>query len=174
MTTSSKELLKIALEMEKEGQKFYEEAAKNCRDQFGQDVFATLSKDETVHIGRIKIIYESLDTTDTWTDEWLKITEAPASVKAVFEDLAGKHRASAKTDTIDLKAFDMGIDLEERSVALYEKLRDGASDPKGKEFAIKMIAEEKAHLKTLQDTKFYLTDPEAYFLEIEKAEYDAG
>lgn len=172
-TNKSMELLQMALEMEKKGQAFYDEAARKCKNNLGREIFVTLSKDENIHLERVKMIYESLGSGQKWTDDWMKIKET-APVTALFEELAEKNDTSSEVTASDLDAFNVGIDLEQKSVALYERLRAGAVDPLEKKFAEKMVAEEKTHLKVLKDTKFYLTDPEAYFLEMEKAEFDAG
>lgn len=173
MTQQSIELLKAALEIEKKGQAFYEKAAKTCKNKLGQEVFATLAKDEGTHLERVKMIYESLNAGKEWTKDWQKVKEAKTPGD-IYEVLSEMKEVKDTVDKSDLEAFDLGIGLEEESIAFYDKQLKGASDPLEKEFAQRMVVEEKAHLKVLKDTKFYLTDPEAYFLETEKAEYDAG
>lgn len=167
-TKKTLRLLKTALEMEKKGKDFYDNAAATCKTELGREIFSTLARDEVVHLERIKTIYNSLEEKEQWTDEWLKIKESPASVKTVFGELASKYKTKSKADATDLEALDVGIDLESKSVLFYEKQFEGADDPMEKKFAEKMVAEEKSHLTLLQDTKFYLTDPAAYFTEKEK------
>lgn len=162
------ELMKTALEMEKKGKDFYDKAAGACKTELGREIFSMLAKDEVVHLERIKTIYNSLEEKEKWTDEWLNVKEAHSSIKDIFRDLVSKYRVHSKTDASDLDALEVGIDLESKSVAFYEKEFEGAMDPMEKRFAEKMMAEEKSHLSILRDTKFYLTDPAAYFTEKEK------
>lgn len=168
------ELLRTAMEMEKKGKAFYDKAAVTCKNRLGQEIFAMLAKDEVVHLERISKIYNSLEASSKWTDEWLKIGQAHAPVNTLFKDLASKHRTSTKADSSDLEALDVGIDLETKSVAFYEKQLSAATDPMEKKFAEKMIAEERSHRAVLIDTKAYLENPAAYFVEMEKPGFDRG
>jgi len=168
------ELLKTALEMEKKGKAFYVKAAAICKNKLGQDIFAMLAKDEVVHIERIKNIYETLDAKDKWTDEWMKIKEAHAPINTIFKDLAVKHKTSTKADTGDLEALDVGIDLETKAVNFYDNQLKQATDNMEKQFTEKMISEEKSHLAVLRDTKFFLENPAAYFVEMEKPDFTRG
>jgi rubrerythrin len=171
---NSIELLKTAMEMEKKGKAFYDKAATTCKNKLGQEIFAMLAKDEVVHLERISKIYNSLEASAKWTDDWMKISQAHAPVNAIFKDLASKYHTATKADSSDLEALDVGIDLETKAVAFYEKQLGQASDPMEKKFAEKMIAEERSHRAVLVDTKAYLEDPAAYFVEMEKPGFDRG
>lgn len=168
------ELLKTAMEMEKKGKAFYDKAASTCKNSLGREIFAMLARDEVVHLERISKIYNSLETNAKWTDEWLKIKEAHAPINTMFKDLASKHHTATKADSSDLEALDVGIDLETKAVAFYEKQLGAATDPMEKRFAEKMIAEERSHRAVLVDTKAYLENPAAYFVEMEKPGFDRG
>ena len=174
MTKGSNELLKTALEMEKKGKSFYDKAATSCKNKLGQEIFAMLAKDEVVHIERIKNIYDTLNAQDKWTDEWFHIKEAHAPINTLFKDLAVKHKTTIKADRSDLEALDVGIDLETKAMAFYEKELNQSTDAMEKKFAEKMLAEEESHLAVLKDTKFYLEDPSAYFVEMEKPDFTRG
>ncbi len=172
--SNSVELLKTAMEMEKKGKAFYDKAANTCGNTLGREIFAMLAKDEAVHVDRIKMIYDSLVTGSKWNDDWTKIKEAHAPINTIFKDLASKHHTATKADTSDLEALDVGIDLETKAVAFYEKQFGSATDPMEKKFAEKMIAEERSHRAVLVDTKAYIENPAAYFVEMERPGFDRG
>lgn len=56
----SLQMLSRALEMEKEGKAFYEEAVSACQNELGREMFRMLMKDGLLHMDRIGNIYESL------------------------------------------------------------------------------------------------------------------
>jgi rubrerythrin len=167
-TKRTLKLLSTALEMEKKGKEFYDKAAGTCKTELGREIFSMLGRDEIIHLERIKTIYNSLEEKEEWTDEWMNVKGAHASIKTIFKDLVSRYKVHSKSGTSDLEALEVGIDFESKSVAFYEKEFEGATDAMEKKFAEKMIAEEKSHLSVLRDTKFYLTDPAAYFTEKEK------
>ncbi len=173
-TNKTISLLKTALEMERKGKEFYDNAADACKTQLGREIFSMLAAEEEVHIERIKTIYNSLEERQQWTDEWLNVKKAHASIKNIFKELIARYKVHLKTDVSDIEALDVGIDLESKSVSFYEKEFEGASDEMEKKFAEKMVAEEKSHLSVLKDTKFYLMDPAAYFTEKERWSLDGA
>jgi len=173
-TKGSMELLRTALEMEKKGKAFYDKAGATCKNELGREIFTMLAKDELVHLERIKKIYETLEAQEKWTDEWMKIREAHAPINTLFKDLALRHKTTSKADASDLEALDVGIDLETKSVAFYENQLKQATDVMEKKFAEKMIGEEKSHRAVLIDTKSYLENPAAYFVEMERPDFDRG
>ena len=174
MRNRSEELLKTALEMEIKGKAFYDKATATCKSELGREIFAMLAKDEVVHVERIKNIYNSLETTNKWTSDWQKISKAPTPINTIFKDLVAKHKTTTKADTSDLEALDVGIDLETKAVSFYENQLKSSNDPLEKVFSEKMIAEEKSHLAVLIDTKLYLENPAAYYVEMERPGFDRG
>jgi rubrerythrin len=63
----------------------------------------------------------------------------------------------------------MARDFEVRSIAFYENHLAQATDPLEQAFLKQMVQEEKSHYQALQDTHYYLTDPEGWFMEKERA-----
>lgn len=175
MTTTndrSIEMLKAALDMEEKGKIFYEKAIKECKSQVGIEIFETLRKDEIVHTERIKAIYTELKGSGKWDDKWASVGHAKDGLQGFFKDLAKRNGKSVRADANDIKALDIGIDFERRAVTFYEDQLKKSSDPVEKRFIDKMIGEEKGHHKVLEDTKLYLVDPSAWFVEQERQGFD--
>lgn len=170
----SVEMLKRALEIETKGKAFYDDAIAKCKNTLGKEIFTTLREDEVVHLGRIKKIYDSLESNGKWDGSWEGIKEHHRDVTELFDEIAHKLGTNVKSDDSDLKALDVGIDFEWKTVKFYEDNLKLTKDPLEKKFIEKMIAEEKGHHKILKDMKFYLSDPAAWFVENEHHEMDAG
>jgi rubrerythrin len=165
----SLDMLSTALEMEEKGKAFYEKAEKSCRDPQCREIFSTLMADELIHTGRIKQIHENLTAGKCWTRDWESVKGPSKNLGAFFRDLAAKERKKIKAETTDLEAIDIGIDFELASVKFYQDRRAKAVDPLEAAFLDQMTLEEKEHFKALKDTRYYLTDPEGWFIEKERA-----
>jgi rubrerythrin len=177
MTDHNEKLLKMlstALEMEEKGTAFYKKAALECRNELGKKMFESLAADEIVHIERIKEIFSSLESTQKMDSKWEGFKSRGQNMEAFFRDFTARNKTNVKADSSDVKALDVGIDLEQKAIRHYEGALPGATDGLERRFVEKMIAEERKHFKLLSDAKFYLTDPDGYFTETEHHNLDAG
>jgi rubrerythrin len=171
-TQCSSEMLEAALTMEEKGQAFYKKAASSCRNPQCREVFAALIKDEVIHISRIKQIHDSLTASSCWSRDWEAVKGPHEDFGALFRALASKARAKIKAEAGDLEAIDVGLDFELASINFYRDHRAKAVDPLEAAFLDQMIIEEKGHWQALKDTRYYLTDPEGWFMEKERAGLD--
>jgi rubrerythrin len=167
-------MLEKALSMEHKGKDFYQKAIETCRNDLGREIFVTLKSDEDVHIARITQIAEGLSAGRPWADDWKARTVSHADLKAFFGELSKKHHPAETADAGDVDALNVGIDFELRSVQFYESALAAADDQAEREFAERMIIEEKSHHRLLQDTKLYLTDPSSWFREHERGGLDGA
>lgn len=168
-------MLKTALEMEEAGKGFYEKAAATCTNELGREMFSSLMADEIVHMQRIQEIFESIQGTEKWTKEWEKIhSKGHSDLRKVFGEFTKKHGPHVKADSADIQALSVGIDLEQKAITYYEDHLKTATDEIERAFLKKMIVEEHKHHEILSDTKLYLTDPAAWFVESEHSSVDGG
>lgn len=165
-------MLSLALEMEEKGKVFYEKAVQSCKNELGRQIFATLIKDELMHMETIRSIYNELTSNEQWSESWKAKVPEHGDLGTFFRELAAKHKTDITADTNDLQALAVGIDFEAKSIKFYSEDLPKASSPLEKAFLERMIVEEKSHHALLVDTKQYLEDPASYFLEKERAGYD--
>ncbi len=166
-------MLSTALEMERKGRKYYDEAASTCRLEVGREVFELLRDYEVKHTERIQEIYGSLAGGGGWSEELASF--APSQdLGAVFRKLAAARSEHIRAETGDIEALDVGIDFESASVKFYEEQLLKATDPLEKKFIGHMVAEERDHLRTLTDMRYFYTDPEGWFMEKEHAGLDGA
>jgi rubrerythrin len=166
------DMLGAALEMEEKGGAFYKKASNACQDPQCKEIFLALIEDETIHARRIKQIHTALTTSQCWTREWESIKGARKDLSNLFKDLAKKTKEKLKVEISDLEAIDIAVDFESASISFYQEHRSKASDPPEQAFLDQMILEEKGHWQALKDTRYYLTDPEGWFIEKERAGLD--
>ncbi|MBN1573377.1 MAG: ferritin family protein [Deltaproteobacteria bacterium] len=170
----SLKMLSTALEMEKKGISFYEQALSKCRNEVGREIYTMLRDDERVHIDRIMKIYSSLEAGSDWIEEWKGQKLSHGDLGGLFVDLTKRHGKDFTADADDIQALDVGVDFELTAVDFYLKHLERAEDPKEREFLELMVKEERSHFKILDDMRFYLTDPEAWFMEMEKSGLDGA
>jgi rubrerythrin len=177
MTTPNQcslEMLAAALEMEEKGKAFYQKAEQSCQNPWCREMFSALAAEEVIHSRRIKQIHDTLNSARCWTKDWETVKDSHKELGALFQELAAKERTRIKAETSDLEAVDIGLDFESASVKFYQDHRAKTTDPLEAAFLDQMILEEREHQKALQDTRYYLTDPEGWFIEKEHAGLDGG
>lgn len=166
-------MLTTALEMEEKGKKYYLEAAQTTKNEVGREIWKLLADYEDKHTAKIKEIYDALSGGKGWQEE---IASMPVvtDLGQVFKKLAREQKEHIKADTGDMEALGVGIQFEQASVKFYEDHLAQSENPVEKKFVEAMVAEERGHLNLLTDMKFYYTDPEAWFMEKEKAGLDGA
>jgi len=167
-------MLSTALEMERKGLEFYEKTVAATTNEMGRQVFEKLRQDEVAHMARIGAIWASLDAGGSVTPEWTKFAPSVKDLRAFFRGVVREHGKKASPDMGDVAAIDTGIAFERRAVEYYEEQLATAADPVERKFLELMVAEEKSHLDTLTDMKFYLTDPEGWFIEQQGTGFDGA
>jgi len=166
------DMLATALEMEEKGKAFYKKAMSACLNPQCKEIFSALMEDEVIHTSRIKQIHDTLTSAKCWTRDWEAIKGSQEDLSAIFKDLGKKAGEKIQAQTSDLEAIDMGLDFELASVKFYQDHRAKSTDPLERAFLDQMILEEKDHWKALKDTRYYLADPEGWFIEKERAGLD--
>jgi rubrerythrin len=166
------QMLCTAQEMEEKGRAFYEKALAISENPLGKEIFRLLIDDEIVHLERIRNISDSLTKDKGWTEDWKALQCGYRDLGQVFRDLAARENKAELINSSDLEALKLAHDFELRSVEFYESQLPRATDPLEQAFLVQMIVEEKAHYRALQDTTYYLTDPEGWFIEKERAGLD--
>ena len=172
-TQSSIDMLETALKMEEKGQAFYGEALKVCQTPQGLEIFSALIEDEKVHMCRIRQIYASLNASADWPREWEKLPPHKG-LESLLKDLATKTKKELNKDVSDLTAIGIALEFEQASILFYEEHRSKTTHPTEAAFLDQMVLEEKGHWRALKDTRYYLTDPEGWFMEKERAGLDGA
>ena len=168
------QMLCTAQEMEEKGRAFYEKALATSENPLGKEIFRLLIEDEIVHLERIRKISDSLTRDQNWSEDWKNLQCPYQDLGQVFRDLTARYSRSGIAGSNDLEALKLALDFERQSVAFYENQLAQGVDPLEKAFLVQMILEEKGHSRTLQDTQYYLSDPEGWFIEKERAGLDGA
>ena len=166
--------LEKAMEVERQGKAFYEEAAGRMQDAAGKAVFQTLAKDEVEHIRLLQAEYDQIVN----DSEWMELDEAkvcePQTPLRLFPDQRDAALVIPANAT-DMDALKLAMDFEERGYKAYKKAQKGTDDPNGEKVFAFLAKQENNHYVFLQNTYDYLTNEGAwYFDEQEFPMFDGG
>jgi rubrerythrin len=164
--------LKTAIQMEQDGKKFYEEAAQKAKSEGTAEIFKFLAKGEVYHILRIEEIYEALEKSPTWTEAMCEFNP-PAEDPRIFSEALAKGNMGTG-DVDDLKALEIGIKMETKSIEFYQRLAKQAKDAKERRFLLSLINEERGHYNYLVDYRNYLLDPADWYYVKEMGHVDGA
>ena len=103
--------LEKAMEVERHGKAFYEQAAELVHDPMGKQVFQTLARDEVQHIRLLQAEYDSIQK----EKDWMALDEAkvcvPGTSLQVFPDKSEASLIIRKKAT-DLDALKLAMEFE--------------------------------------------------------------
>lgn len=170
----SLEMLNMALEKEEKGRAFYRDAVAKCSSELGKDMFRSLMADEGIHIKRIKLIYDTLRKGQDWSSEWKSHKVENEDLHKLFHSRIAELGPKVKSDTGELDAVKIGLEMERGALKFYEEQLARATDSLERDFINCMIVEERGHFAALEDIKLYLEDPASWFGEKERSTLDGA
>jgi len=152
------EPLKIALKLEHEGKKFFQEAAERCQGDLPRQTFKFLADEEDKHIQHIEDFYKSLtDSTDA----------APPPVDDKMVAQMETLKDSIKPTASDVEAYETAIKFENGAEEFYAEQAEKSDKPHIKAFYNWLIREEERHAHFLKDCVRFAQNPAAWFAERE-------
>lgn len=134
--------LQYALEMEKEGVRFYQEKAEESKSPSVKDLFTGLVKMEESHVDYISRILGFLKEESAFKDE-MPPEETP--FKTVNSEEESEFNFS------EIAALRMALLLEHDFAEFYKKAADNTDDPIGKQIYLKLAAWEQGHESAIRN-----------------------
>ena len=154
------EILKFAIEMELDGERYYREQAEKNRDNALHTVFMSLADDEAKHAA---LIQKKMDN----VPYALTGQEALTRRMDLFRQEKDFHiKVKALPDQPEL--YHAALDKEKQSIDLYSDLRAKATDDQAKALFDFLIAEETTHKNILDELFAHVNRPNSW---VEAAEF---
>jgi rubrerythrin len=163
--------LKTALQMEVEGKAFYEQAARDSRDDLGKKLLSALAGEEDIHRQVFLRIYEAISAKKGWPDSDLR-PDGGRHLRSILGSSTGKGAARVTTSADELAAVAKARMMEGKTYDFYQHRRQEASDPAEREFYEKLAAQEQQHTLVLADYHEYLVNPAGWFVNKEHPSLD--
>lgn len=152
--------LEFAIQMEIDGRKYYLEQAKKNQDNDLSKIFNLLADSEKEHEELLRKRLKNEEYT-------LKEDGSISKIKSVFHGLKD-YEASDIRNTTQLDVYRLAVDIEEKSIELYQGMLKTADNDKDKELFEFLLKEENQHLALFDELVKMLTRPEEW---VESAEF---
>lgn len=147
--------LEMAMQIEREGRKFYLDAAERTEDDKGKAMWRSLARQEALHIQYLSNARRALVEKGQWASFGMEGVRflSEQEIRRVFPETAeGKVEPSAD----ELAALKTGIEMEIKSRDLYGELATKTKDPQGKDMYEVLARWEETHRRLLQAGYDYL------------------
>lgn len=153
-------VLEFAINMELDGEKFYNDQAEITTDTSLKTVFLMLAKDENSHA-------EILQKKSNKLSYKLDNNKTLSETKNLFTGIKN-FKSEIKQTPNQLDLYRVALEKEKESIALYEKLLLESEDDESKKFFSYLIKQEKDHYEILEELVLQLNKSEDW---VESAEF---
>ncbi len=167
------EALQIAIQMEIDGQAYYQKLSKSSDSQAGRDLFKSLAAEEDGHRQKFEEIYDAIGSRKAWP----KISFEPGrgqKIRTLFIGAMERLGREVTAPATELDSINTAMEMENRSYSLYESRALVAAHDAEREFYQALAGEERGHYLTLLDYYEYLKDPAGWFVAKEHPSLDGG
>jgi rubrerythrin len=164
-------ILRRAMQVERDGYKFYTEAAERAVGERGKEMFRGLAADEEKHLRLLLIEYKALESGQGWIDP-TQALEQDVDLDPAEPDLPGEEYPEplpiftpARQPSLDgdVAALEFGMETERLSYDLYRGAAKAQADPSAKQAYEFLAQEEDRHYKILQSSRDYLVDNQTWW-----------
>lgn len=145
---SACEIVELAIQIEKNGKRFYSEIKEKTDSQEARDAFDRLAKDEDEHLNVFGEIFKGAcdySPEGAYPDEYFSFMNSLAS-EYIFTE---KNKTGAENY---MEALDLGIKMEKDSILFYQEMKKMVPR-RSRDTIDRIISEEKEHFRKLCDLK---------------------
>jgi len=151
--------IKMAIDLEKDGQKFFQDAANKTENVLGKKMFKTLAKDEIRHLETFQKMFDTITGTGVW-QSIVKTIGAIGKVP-VFEEISKK--SPTKDSASDLGALRTALNIERKAMEFFDKAIQETDDPLAKKIFGEIRKQEEYHYDLIQAQFDYVTKSGFWF-----------
>ena len=164
-------VLRRAMQIERNGYRFYIDVAERAVSERGKEVFRGLAADETNHLHLLLVEYEALDSGKGWLDPD-EALEQELDFDPADPDLPGEEYpepmpifAAARVPSLDndLAALEFAMETEQMSYDLYKTSAEEQPDQAAKAVYEMLAREENGHYVLLQNSRDYLLNNQTWW-----------
>lgn len=147
------EVIRAAMEVEKNGHRFYSTMAEKAQSDLVREIFSWLAQDEVQHLKTLEALVPKYEEGAFWEneDEFLPYLQRFRD-KEIFPS-SSRLEAALQEDDPDLKALDLAIEAEEKFAEYFHLAAKQAKTAEGREVFHWLAKEEDRHAAVLQERK---------------------
>ena len=167
------DILKIAIQMEIDGKKFYLKASRASSNELGKKLLESLAAEEDVHRQKFKEIHDAIRNKITWPKTDFQ-PDGGIRLRTIFARTTEEMSSVIKAPTAELDAVQTAMDMENKTHDFYQTQLKNATHYAEREFYEALATQEKEHHLILLDYYEFLKNPAAWFVSKEHPSLDAG
>ena len=147
------EVIRAAMEVEKNGHRFYSSMVEKAYTDLAREMFAMLAQDEVAHLRTLEKLVPVYQDGEFWDreEEFLPYLQQ-FDDKNIFPT-AEQVEAAISSEDGDIKALDLAIEAEEKFAEYFHKAAAHARSEDGKNAFAWLAGEEDRHALILKERK---------------------
>ncbi len=153
MLFNAGEVFKVAIQIEQNGKKFYDETQKIIENSEVKMLFAELGHQETEHKKKFENLYSGLPVESTINTVWDPDNEMDLYIKSMADNHIFTSSDNVKKQIEQIKgpadALKVAIEFEKQSVLFFLGMQEAAISQKDQELIQGLVKEEQEHLRRL-------------------------
>jgi len=150
---NAKDVFRIALEIEENGQAFYEKAQARIDDEEVKEIFRNLAVEETSHKKRFQELMAKLPAEAASPTVQDPNDELAGYIKMMADEHVFRTREGVDAYVSRIRsaedALKMAIQFEKDSVLFFLTMQDATEEGKGRDYIHLLVKEEQEHLRRL-------------------------
>lgn len=165
--------LRFAIQMEIDGEEYYQKSSQISTNKLGQQLFQTLAAEEDLHRHKFEQIYREIQQKQPWPEISLKLDKGKG-LRTIFAQAIEELGTNVEALPTELDAVQKAMDMENKTYDYYQGQGEKASYNAERDFYQALMAQERAHFLVLLDYYEYLKNPAAWFVQKEHPSFDGG
>ena len=147
------EVIRAAMEVEKNGHRFYSTMAEKAHSEIAREIFSWLAQDEVKHLNTLEALVPKYEEGSFWEneDEFLPYLQRFMD-KEIFPS-PERLEAALQEDDPDIKTLDLAIEAEVKFAEYFHLAADQARTAEGRDAFRWLAKEEDRHAAVLQERK---------------------
>ena len=169
MAMEKRDIIEAAIQLERDGHKFYLDVAARASNDLARQMFESLADDELVHIDWIQ---RELSP----GKETARVTKKKTydRLRGIFADVPESAREVAASSEDDIEAINRAIKMEEESRSAYTNWADETGSDELRDLCNTLADQETFHRQLLENTVQYLQHTGDWFMVAEGWHFDGG
>ncbi len=151
------DVIKFAMQMELDGFKFYEQAAKAAPTKELKEIFNYLAEEENRHFK----FFHSMSKGNAGEARKSLVSPSLGKSKNIFVEMIEQNAQTEFSDEVR-QAWREAREIEEKAVAMYSAEAEKESDPTRKGLLQEIAEEERRHVYLIENVLNFLTDPQGF------------
>jgi rubrerythrin len=147
------EAVRAAMEVEKNGYRFYSTMSQKARSPLAKEIFAWLAQDEVGHLATLEKMMTQYAGGEFWEDEETFLPYLRRfSEKDIFPS-AERLEKILQSDNFDILSLDLAIEAEDRFAEYFRRAAEHSKSTEGKGAFSWLAEEEERHARQLRERK---------------------